>query len=108
MLYYDNYYSYITLLLIIIAVIIKKIITGVELLYNSHFGRGSGPILFAYLNCDGTESRLSDCSTYSSYSFGASHSDDAGVRCQRPTTTSKHDHTVTLTNYNISCKFSSS
>ena len=63
-------------------------ITGVELLYNSHFGHGSGPILFMYLNCGGTESRLSDCS-YSSYTFGATHSRDAGVRCQRASTTSK-------------------
>ena len=63
------------------------IIIGVELLFNSHFGHGSGPILFTYLNCDGTESRLPDCS-YSFYNFGARHTDDAGVRCQRATTTS--------------------
>ena len=63
---------------------------GVNILfYNS----GSGPILFTYLNCDGTESRLSDCSTYSSYNFGARHSSnsDAGVRCQQPTVTSMHN-----------------
>ena len=67
----------------------QLIITGVELFFNSHFGHGSGPVLFIYLDCDGTESRLSDCSTYSSYFFGARHTDDAGVRCQRATTTSK-------------------
>ena len=66
-------------------------ITGVELFFNSHFGHGSGPILFAYLNCDGTESRLSECSTStsSSFYFTVRHTDDAGVRCQRATTTSK-------------------
>ena len=67
----------------------RLITTGVELFLNSHFGHGSGPILFTYLDCDGTESRLSDCSTYSSHYFGARHTDDAGVRCQRATTTSK-------------------
>ena len=46
---------------------------------NSYFGAGSGPVLFANLNCDGTESTLNDCS-YSSYYFTISHS-DAGVRC---------------------------
>ena len=66
---------------------------GVELLYTSYFGAGSGPILFAYLNCDGTESRLSDCSTSSSFPFGATHSSDAGVRCQGTAITGKHnDH----------------
>jgi hypothetical protein len=67
-------------------------VTGVDLLYvyTSHFERGTGPILFAYLDCDGTESRLSGCRTSSSYYFGASHSSDAGVRCQQPTVTSKH------------------
>ena len=65
-------------------------VTGVDLLSTSYFGSGSGPILFSYLNCDGTESRLSDCSTSNSYYFGASHSSDAGVRCQPPAVTSKH------------------
>ena len=72
--------------------------TGIDLLYTSYFGRGSGPILFAYLNCDGTESRLSDC-TYSSYPFWASHSSDAGVRCQPPTVTSKHN--VIMLGYSV-------
>ena len=50
--------------------------------YNGHFGAGTGPILYSYLSCDGTESMLSDCSTYSSFYFGASHSNDVGVICQ--------------------------
>ena len=66
--------------------------TGVELLYTNYFGSGSGPILFGYLNCDGTESRLSDCSTYSSFPFGVSHTSDAGVRCQSAVTGKYDDH----------------
>ena len=61
---------------------------GVEVFRsNSYFGAGTGPVLFANLNCDGTESTLGDCS-YSSYYYGISHS-DAGVRCSRVAITSK-------------------
>ena len=63
---------------------------GVEVFY-SYFGAGTGPILYTNLHCDGTESRLDDCRASSSFYFGASHYSDAGVRCQRPATTSKHD-----------------
>ena len=59
--------------------------------YNNYFGAGTGPILYTYLNCDGTESRLADCTTSSSFIFGFSHFNDAGVRCQRPITTSKYN-----------------
>ena len=54
--------------------------------YN-YFGAGTGPVLFSYLDCDGTESTLSDCySSTSTYLY--SHS-DAGVRCNRIAITSK-------------------
>ena len=58
--------------------------TGAEplYLYQDLYGMGTGPILYGYLNCVGTESTLARCSTYGSYS-GASHSRDAGVKCQR-------------------------
>ena len=62
---------------------------GVEVFYNNYFGAGIGPILFAYLNCDGTESRLADCRTSSSFYF-SSHPNDAGVRCQRNVIASRH------------------
>ena len=67
-------------------------IAGVEALRvgDGYFESGTGPILFAYVNCDGTESKLADCS-YSYYDYGASHTGDAGVRCQRTLTTSKED-----------------
>ena len=68
-------------------------ITGVELFTGSHtrsyFGVGTGPILYAYLNCDGTETALSDCSSYRSYPFGVSHSSDVGVRCNTAAVSSK-------------------
>ena len=72
----------------------KFCVTGVDLFYTSYFGRGSGPILFAYLDCDGSESRLSDCSTSSSYNFGTSHSNDAGMRCQPSTVASENNKLV--------------
>ena len=59
--------------------------------YNSYFGIGTGPILYAYLNCDGTENTIDDCGRTSSYYFGARHFDDAGVRCNRVTTTGKYN-----------------
>ena len=72
--------------MILMYLIIFKL--GIEVFRsNSYFGEGTGPVLFANLNCDGTESTLSDC-TYSSYYFTISHS-DAGVRCNRVAVTSK-------------------
>lgn len=68
---------------------ITKFLIGVEVFYNRYFGAGTGPILYTYLYCDGTELRLTDCRTSSSFVFWASHSNDAGVRCQRPATASK-------------------
>ena len=62
---------------------------GVEVFYNNYFGAGMGPVLFAYLNCDGSESRLANCRTSSSF-FGASHSNDAGVKCHKTTIASRH------------------
>lgn len=44
-------------------------------------GNGSGPILFGYLNCIGTEVSLSECEALRSVPFGTGHSNDAGVRC---------------------------
>ena len=70
-------------------IIIIIIIIGVEVFRsNSYFGAGTGPVLFAHLNCIGTESTLSDCSTSSSYPFGIGHY-DAGVRCNGVAVTGK-------------------
>ena len=64
---------------------------GVEVFFYNYFGAGTGPVLFAYLNCRGTESTLSDCGTLGSYYFGIGHS-DAGVRCNRTAVTSNLIH----------------
>ena len=51
-----------------------------------------GPILYADLNCDGTELSLNHCSSsdpLSYYSNSFSHSSDAGIRCNKVTTASK-------------------
>ena len=63
---------------------------GVEVFRSTYFGMGTGPILYAYLNCDGTETALADCSTSYSFPFSVSHSSDAGVRCTRNTVNSKN------------------
>lgn len=63
---------------------------GIEALRvsNGYFKGGTGPVLFGQLQCTGTESRLTECS--SNYYYGATHSDDAGVRCQRTAANSKN------------------
>jgi receptor-type tyrosine-protein phosphatase Q len=48
---------------------------------NAYFGQGIIPILMTTVSCSGTESRLVDCS-YSSFTGGCYHYEDAGVRCQ--------------------------
>ena len=75
-----------------VAQVVNSLTAGVEALRvgSGYFDGGTGPILYARLNCDGTESILADCSS-SSYYYGASHSSDAGVRCQRTPTSSKED-----------------
>ena len=79
-------YTYITLASAM-GNLVHAYIIGIEVFQYNYFGAGTGPVLFTNLNCDGTESSLSDCS-YSSYYYGISHS-DAGVRCNRVTVTSK-------------------
>ena len=58
-------------------------IAGVEALRvrDGYFRAGTGPVLFGNLQCTGMESRLIECN--SSYSYTATHHDDAGVRCQK-------------------------
>ena len=43
------------------------------------FGRGSGPILMAYVGCTGIETHLANCTRSTPY---CSHYEDAGVHCQ--------------------------
>ena len=54
--------------------------TGVQIFHSSYYGQGTGPIVFANLGCDGTESILDDC-TFGSSSFNDYHSEDIGLHC---------------------------
>ena len=47
---------------------------------NSYFDRGSGPVVFSNLQCNGNEPKLEECSS-SSYDFNSNHSSDVGVKC---------------------------
>ena len=54
--------------------------TGVQLFHSSHYGEGTGPIVFDGLSCDGSESRLEEC-RFSSTPYYDSHSEDIGLHC---------------------------
>jgi hypothetical protein len=47
----------------------------------SGYSQGTGPIFLDNTMCDGTESRLIDC-TYDSHTADCSHLEDAGVQCE--------------------------
>ena len=51
---------------------------GAQAYSYAYFGRGTGPILMAYVGCRGEETHLANCSHSTPY---CSHSEDAGVRC---------------------------
>ena len=51
---------------------------GARAYSNAYFGRGTGPILMAYVGCRGEETHLANCSGSTS---SCSHWEDAGVRC---------------------------
>ena len=67
--------------LIIHAVYYYKLILGALLFHSSHFGQGSGPVLFTYLNCIGNEHKLEDCPSLYPHLYSYSHSYDVGVKC---------------------------
>ena len=50
---------------------------------NSYFGRGTGSILLDQVACTGTETRLVNCPSNPLGVHDCSHSEDAGVTCQR-------------------------
>ena len=58
------------------ALFIKKIVSA---LGSAYFGQGSGTILLDDVQCDGTESYLTNCTHITNHNCG--HSEDAGVRC---------------------------
>ena len=57
-------------------------------------GSGSGPILYAYLNCIGNETLLSQCRTFRSLTLGTAHFSDAGVRCLNESKSIHFSHTI--------------
>ncbi|XP_067881913.1 deleted in malignant brain tumors 1 protein-like isoform X2 [Heterodontus francisci] len=48
---------------------------------GAHFGKGSGPVVTANVECRGTEAALRDCKTFHWGHYPTSHSYDAGVIC---------------------------
>ena len=52
---------------------------GAQAYSYAYFGRGTGPILMAYVGCRGEETHLANC-TRATQAY-CSHSEDAGVRC---------------------------
>ena len=49
---------------------------------SARFGAGVGPIYLDNVDCNGSESNLTNCSYSSIFSCYNGHSEDAGVRCQ--------------------------
>ena len=65
----------------IISVLLLNLTTvslGAQAYSYAYFGRGTGPILMAYVGCTGLETHLANCSRSTPY---CSHYEDAGVRC---------------------------
>ena len=48
---------------------------------SARFGQGSGRILLAYVNCDGTEDNVADCAHPGIGRYSCSHTRDAGAIC---------------------------
>ena len=48
---------------------------------SAYFGQGTIPIMMDFVNCSGSELRLWDCNHFT-HSYGCTHSDDVGIRCQ--------------------------
>lgn len=47
----------------------------------THFGQGTGPIIYDDLVCNGNESDLSDCRHAALGHTDCSHSEDVGIKC---------------------------
>ena len=52
---------------------------GAQAFRQAEHGAGDGAIFFDLLNCDGTETGISQCSMR--YLHSCTHSDDASVKC---------------------------
>ena len=56
-------------------------VTIITAFSNASFGQGAGLILLDDVGCDGTESRLANCTADPVGDHNCGHSEDAGVRC---------------------------
>ena len=70
----ETFYGIYTIMIIIL------LLTGAIAYDSAYFGEGSVDIVMNSVQCDGTESKLDEC-TYSTFTFFCQHDDDAGVAC---------------------------
>ena len=58
--------------------------TGSQAFHSARFGKGTGSIWLRDVNCDGSETSLIQCTTYSAIVIikDCGHYEDAGVRCE--------------------------
>ena len=62
--------------------LISPFLGGVEVLTDSQFGDGTGPIFLNQLQCTGTETSLLRCRQFTELGLHfCDHSQDVGVRC---------------------------
>ncbi|XP_038051810.1 deleted in malignant brain tumors 1 protein-like [Patiria miniata] len=53
---------------------------------SAHFGRGSGPIFLANVQCDGHETSIDQCDHTGWFNYDCNHNGDVGVTCESDTT----------------------
>ena len=74
--------NYVTMPIICISLLCYS--TGAQALTHAAFGEGTGPIYLDNLECTSSETRLVDCLHTGFGVHNCAHSEDAGLRCQTP------------------------